>query len=58
MGDWFSNWKADFLAWLAAPTKADMTPLHIFYITGLYVIFVVLWIIFLNHIIRALKAGA
>ncbi len=48
-------WYQDFKAWLAAPTQADMSPLHIFYLVGLYVVFVVIWIILLNHLIAVLK---
>lgn len=50
-----SAWWKDFKSWLASPTQAEMTPLHIFYITGLYVVFVILWIILLNHFMRILR---
>lgn len=50
-----SGWWSDFKSWLAAPLQAEMNPLHIFYVTGLYVVFVVIWIFLLGHIIRVLQ---
>lgn len=52
-----SAWWADFKSWFSAPLDAEMSPLHIFYVVGLYVVFVVLWIILLNHLIRILQSA-
>lgn len=52
-----SAWWQDFKGWIASPTQSEATPLHMFYLVGLYVVFVLIWIIILNHLIAALRAA-
>ena len=52
-----SNFSKNFGDWLKSPIDPEVTPSHIFLVTGLYIVAIVFWLFVLNHLIRAVKAA-